>query len=227
MIKRLIFIFGFIGSKKKSYLYWGIGLFIIAISAVLMTNGTQINLSFPNVLDNWWGKFLDPIIGLFTFLLSVFIFFTSIEREALEQLPKKLTVHFMYENEYILTCYEAYLSGESDIRQWSQQIGGQMTSVYTLSFYPYIQQESKVIDYTYKLYTVTFFLRSIPAVDANKDPKRKKEVENNYIVWWDNDIDSRKNSEVIFNKRPQVPKTIEEAKAEKLRQDQAILTNSQ
>ncbi len=149
----------------------------------------------------YFANYLDPIMGILTFLLAVIIGY----RTWTEKLPKKLTVHFKYGSRYVFTCHKTYLAGEGDIRQWGQQIGKQMNGNKNLDFYPYIDQSKPTVNYQkrkdgkeiiktgnylkwlfssklYKHYIVTFYLA--------------KDIDN-YTVWWDNDTTNFDNKSIV------------------------------
>jgi hypothetical protein len=121
----------------------------------------------------------------------------------------------MFEGKVVMSCYEAYLFGISDIRAWSQQIGRQMNGGENLEFDPYIELLApatsnsgleKDSDGNFKeimLYKVIIFLRK----------PNKEEFKEKYLIWI-NDIGTKKFLKVQMNEQPSVPFTIEEAVAE-------------
>ncbi len=124
---------------------------------------------------------IDSVMTAITFILAIFIGFGAWRKKWEESLPKKLTVHFKYEDRYVLTCYKTYLLGESDIRSWGQSVGRQMCDKSAdLSFYPFIEQKNKISDDNeYKIYEVTFFLKE----DIGEHLDGGK-----YKFWYDNEI---------------------------------------
>lgn len=139
------------------------------------------------ILDSVFAPLLDPFIALGTFVLAIYLGW----QKRNDNLEKRITVHFKIKDsktgefKYLLTCHEAFLAGESDIRSWSQQIGSQMTGERYLDFYPYMEEtssvtkEKKVVDgkveegKRIKLHEVTFFLRKYPKKPQKSNEQRK------------------------------------------------------
>lgn len=77
-------------------------------------------------IAGWWTNWADPLITVATVIAAVLAWWETSNQAWEQDLPKRLNVHFTYQEEYVFTCWEAILTGESDIRQWAQQIGRQM-----------------------------------------------------------------------------------------------------
>jgi len=177
---------------------------------------------FQASLDSWYTHYFDPIISILTVVIAIIIWIFQQYNYWKESLPKRLTVHFLYENKSVLSCYEAYLSGTSDVRAWSQQIGAQMTDVQHISFYPYIDspnpeirksqyekdQKGRFIDIM--LCEATFYLKNDNFINSQEIVKRP-EIIGKYTVWLDNNKVTPGNVEIIFSQRKDKPLTIEEA----------------
>lgn len=128
-------------------------------------------------------RFLDRILGIFTAILAVGIWYYELLERWENSLPKKLNAHFIYHGRIIASVYNAYLSNEGDIRAWGQHLGGHMVqkvilekiakgdipeepmitkegSPYFLQFYPYIKQRPRELspDMNRWIYNVCFFL---------------------------------------------------------------------
>lgn len=198
-----------------------IAFMVFLISFIIVAYFKFYNTGVP--ATNIYSTFIDPIISGFTFLLAIFLTYQRYRTTWEESLPKKLTVHYKYQNTYVLSCYEAYLSGESDIRQWGQQIGTQMTSIPFLKFFPYIDGENEIVNNDYKLYIITFYFKSLPNDKdfsaPNALPERKEQIQNNYTIWWENDSKTEENKELVVKERSQMPITKEEAIALKVIED--------
>jgi hypothetical protein len=164
--------------KRKILLYFAAGISISILMLLLS--------AVP--LDTWWNGRLDPFSGTLTFILAFVIYIQNTINQWEDDLPKKLTVHFKYNDKYVLTCHEAYLAAEGDIRAWGQQIGQQMTSGTYLNFFPYLDNKKPVpLGNKFMLYEVTFYLR---------DTKFKREdIDGKYVVWIENDPNSPINKE--------------------------------
>lgn len=159
--------------KQGYYTVFIVSAFVISLLILWICSGYDKKfgegISYVNILE--------PVVTLGTFFIAAWLGARNIKEEWKNQLPKKLTVHFKFKDNYVFTCHKAYLFGESDIRQMGQQIGRQMNGNDSLFFYPYIKLEPTTIEKRgseyFKHYEVTFFLSSC-------DKKR-------YKVWWDND----------------------------------------
>ncbi len=140
------------------------------------------------------SKNIESVMTAITFILAIFIGWGAWEKKWEEKLPKRLTVHFKYEDRYVFTFCKALLPEKTDIRAWAQQIGKQMNGNNNLDFYPFIDRiEPVIIENRYKYYELTFYLMN----DKNKDSLDKAI---SYKFWWDNDDnDYKKNKEIIYN----------------------------
>ncbi len=136
-----------------------------------------IVIALPNFFSSKltpWNKF-SPILTLCCFTTAIFVIWKS----WVEQLPKRLTVRFMYKDDFVMVCENAYLAGEGDIRVWSQQIGRQMVGE-NLHFEPFIKQGKPTTGFDenspYRKYIVIFYLTQLPI-------KLQKEFETKTLVW--------------------------------------------
>lgn len=73
-----------------------------------------------------WKTF-DPVAGLGAFILSFIVLYNQAKSNYLDSLEKRLSVDYIFEDRIIMQVHEAYLSGESDIRAWAQQLGRQLS----------------------------------------------------------------------------------------------------
>lgn len=174
--------------RGKQIVFFGIMalIFIIAIIVFLLYKNFGEGKAYVNIIE--------PVVTLGTFCIAALLGIQNIKETWKNQLPKKLTVHFKFKDNYVFTCHKAYLFGESDIRQMGQQIGLQMNDNKKLSFYPYVKLEPSMIvkrgkEY-FRHYEVTFFLSSC---DKEK-----------YKVWWDNNPSTFGNKEWNFDKKNEI-----------------------
>ncbi len=162
------------------------------------------------VIDTRWEKIVDPAISLFGILTPIILGYFIIQKDWEESLEKRLTVHFKLKNQYVMSCYEAYLSSAADIRNWGQQIGQQMNNGSFLSFYPYMQQEGPIIKAEkngtkYQAYTLTIYLK----FDNNDNYVRigsedKQFDTNKYVIWFENNLHTEANKVLEIDKRTEV-----------------------
>jgi len=139
-------------------------------------------------------EWIDPIIGFFTFTFAFFIWMLQIKRDWKSELSKRMTVIFEHDNKNILECKEAFLSGESDIRAWAQQIGMQMTGGIRLNFHPFPRMQKSSIEYDkvlkefYQHYVVVFQLSSLPSKmlpNSNKLDAFSKRISKGEVLLWE------------------------------------------
>lgn len=168
-------------------------------------------------LPQFWTNVLDPTITVFSFLFPLILSIYLLQKEWQESLEKRLTVHFKLKDKYVMSCYEAYLSSESDIRLWGQQIGLQMNGG-QLNFYPYMTQLGPKLYFDaskntfYNLYELTIFLKFNKNGDYQKSDKDVQGFNiNEYRIWFDNNIDLPGNEE-IKNFVQNVPPSLEQVK---------------
>lgn len=117
----------------------------------------------------WWSNWIDPVVGVFTFLAAFSVWLSNQKQHWEDDLEKRLTISFEYNNHEIMRCEEVYLAGEGDIRTWGQQVGKQMANNTHLEFEPFLEEgkEDILFDTTkniyFKLYRATIFLTKKPA----------------------------------------------------------------
>ncbi|MBK9270717.1 MAG: hypothetical protein IPM48_03900 [Saprospiraceae bacterium] len=199
-----------------------IGFLVVAI-LIIWTSCTNGNTPFYiNVMDSWWGKWIDPIVGLTTFLLAFFLWISRLRQNWRENLPKRLTVHFKLGDKYILTCHEAYLSAAGDIRAWAQQIGSQMSGARFLEFFPYITQLNPLVKIynseSYILYEVTLYLKNFP--DPNQEKLMDTRILDEYKFWIDNRDDSPANKTGYDKPHPSKALTLDQANNKIMNEEQ-------
>lgn len=200
-------IFNFYLKKNKGMLFFILGSFLLI---GFMTAWGKV--AMPMAFTNFW----DALFGLLGVLLTVGLTIIYAAKEWRDSLEKRLTVHFEYKGKYIMTCHEAYLASEGDIRAWGQQIGFQMTNKTQLDFYPYLSQKNPETAYDTNLkihfmkYEVTFHLRTIET-----QVKQMPDFKTQYLVWWENTDKTSENQFVWFKTQPTKPATIQEVITEK------------
>lgn len=149
---------------------------IVSFIFIFDVSSWSLSEDFPLDLQNWekWNKW----ITILTFVVAGVIGWQGYIRRWEDSLPNKVTVHFMFNGDYIMSCYRAYLAGEDDIRNWAQQIGRQMTGS-NLGMAPVITQKALEIidDPEFKHYETTFFLHKEPNIFNNEKLKNK------YLTW--------------------------------------------
>ena len=114
----------------------------------------------------WWNTFLDPVIGLGTFLFAIAVWYGELLQDWEHKLPKRLTVRFVYQDQLVMICKDAVLVSEADIRRWGQQIGRQMNKNHNLDFDAFfeIKEGDPAVGrgQYYKPYYLVYYLTELP-----------------------------------------------------------------
>ncbi|SFP83078.1 hypothetical protein [Parafilimonas terrae] len=161
-----------------------IGLLVLFVTIVIVFLSWSLGESF----SNFYSAYIDTVISISTLVVGIGLWFAYLDKRRTESLSKKLTVHFKYDKKYIMSCFEAYLSSEADIRQWAQQIGAQISKERQLSFYPYItslepkenpaNKENNI--HSFMHYEITIYLRELPTTNPL--------LEKHYVFWIQDDV---------------------------------------
>lgn len=118
-------------------------------------------------LGGVWGA-VQNVGTCLTLVVAFLVWVGELHGDWIESLPKRLTVRFTFEEKDVMVCEGAYLAGESDIRAWAQQLGGQMSDDQGLKFFPSLEQSDREILHDMKEdrlvvhYTVSVKLRTLP-----------------------------------------------------------------
>lgn len=151
-----------------------------------------------------------------TLIAATFIAFSVLRSQRLENLDKKLTVEFYYNQKIVLRCANAYLAGESDIRQWGQSIGQLMNGGQRLDFEPFIKESSELVEQggkQYRSYLVKFTLHSL---DGLADNIKASYAAASYPNWLCDFEGNGKTETVGHHEPPSVLAASETEKSEKL-----------
>ena len=125
--------------KKRHFILWGLLLFVVLAIFVGFTNQEVAEGETPNFFQelSWWADWIDPIIGLGIFIVTLLIGAIQLIEDWEDNLEKRLTVFFIYGENPVMICENAFLSSESDVRALGQQIGSQMAGTRDLKFRPF------------------------------------------------------------------------------------------
>lgn len=149
----------------------------------------------------------DPILGLFTFIMSMFIFLNQIRIDWETNLQKRITLFFELRGKTIMKFENGLIPDSTDIRAWAQQIGGQMGKTRALKFEPSIEMAASKIYYDkirkhyYKLFPITFILLEYPDLSEEKNTEDKNMIQNEFnegnCMYWHIEYDQRNKLQVI------------------------------
>lgn len=137
-------------------------ILVLAIFPLIVILGMKFQDLHQSV--SWF----DPLAGLGTLLLAVFLWFNSIFREWESQLPKRLTVLYLFNGKPIMEAKDTVLTDLADARPWALQIGQQMSGSQKLLFEPYFEFSGNgifkdpITQKSYCSYTFKYILSDFP-----------------------------------------------------------------
>lgn len=145
-------------------------------------------LAYFNQTTHQAFSWLDPIIGISTFLFAVFLWLNGLRKEWEESLPKRMTVQFEYDNRNIMVCKDSLLVNLSDARTWALQIGSQMSSCKELKFGTFYNFRDKGIATTekgkkYKSYIFTYYLTHLPIPKFEGGTEEENKEKADLLIW--------------------------------------------
>lgn len=122
-----------------------------------------------------WSRVLDPVLTAVTTGLALAIWMSTRRRAWIEQLPRRISVHFTIwtknkdgsdEEVYLMSCLESTLASGSDERAWAQHLGQQMNHNAFLKFHPYFKRSEPEVREDelgeYLLHELTYQLSEVP-----------------------------------------------------------------
>jgi len=176
---------------------WGI-LFVGALVGVCVTYFANVTRrGSESGVAWWWTDWFDPWITVTTLAVALFLG----ARAWVDELPKRLNVHFKFEDRYVFTCWEATLADEGDVRQWAQQVGKQMAGRYLeFDLYPDISAPKTMGGSLglRRVYEITIALTNIELSDTG------------YRVWGPAKTDDER-----LGDRPSAPMTVEQIREQR------------
>lgn len=178
--------------KKSSWLkvwlstlkYSNVTAFLMVLASVLLVYTYHKAGSFSNSEKFW--TFLDPVAGIGTLLITLVVLLNQGKDKYLNSLEKRLTIHYKYKGKQVMYIENAYLSGESDIRQTAYSLGGILFKG-RLNFDMVLEtlhekQHRVGKDKNYLHYEVTLFLNSDPRT-ANHSDKSTSEEDTDEVMY--------------------------------------------
>ncbi len=163
---------------------WSYGMLGLLIFLSFIYLNRLSNIDWTSMAEGFWN-WIDPVAGIMTFITTLAIFWFQASKNWEDSLEKMLTVEYIYtggESELLIAKIEnAYLAGESDVRQWAQSLGQQIMG--NLDFdmnwdelpqkINYHQKEGKF----FKYYEVKLYLTTDPRTIDNDERKGMKVME--------------------------------------------------
>ena len=155
---------------------------ICAMIAVAVT--TVVVQPWSNQSRLVWWQWMDAICGVATLAVAIIVWWGELTENWEHNLPKRLRVVFLFENQPVLICEDAPLMIEADLRALAQQIGRQMNDGKDLTLRPFIEPLSPHIDQDaiggpVRRYEIRMTLKELPASLAERrksDPSAARKV---------------------------------------------------
>ncbi|MDZ4778776.1 MAG: hypothetical protein SGJ19_00820 [Planctomycetia bacterium] len=157
-------------------------IMLCAIIAVIVT-GLIVQ---PWKQQPWlaWWQWMDAVFGVATLAVALIVWWGELTENWEHNLPKRLRVVFLFDNQPVLVCEDAPLITETDIRAMAQQIGKQMNDNKELSLRPFFEPLLPIIDRQSKTgpvrrYEIRMTLKELPtslAERRNSDPSLIRKV---------------------------------------------------
>ena len=150
------------------YFYHSHRWYLIIIGILII--GTMLKMSRTPIenLGQGFSNWIDPLVGIFTFLIALGLWLSSIKKDWEAHLNKKMTVDYLFEGKTVMRCEEVNLSSEGDIRSLALQVGAQMTNNSRLAIEPYYEEKAPTIEWDeqkgnyFKHFRILFYLRAFP-----------------------------------------------------------------
>jgi hypothetical protein len=174
-------LWAFIFRKRRANFFIGIGCFLTSFAVFAIWS--HHNGHFSQELSTW--NFWEPITTIGLLGVAILLWFGEASQDSENALPKKVTVVFLYPKiqnggngaeKIAILCEKAYLAGEDDLRNWSQQLGAQISGDGRLKFSPFIRQYPGRIEAMdggkqFKHYWMVFQLTATPTPDFKDSDK--------------------------------------------------------
>ena len=118
-----------------------------------------------NDWPGWLGN-IQSLLGPFTLLIALFVWFSELCEDWENDLPLRMNVYFFHAGQPAIVCRHVWLAGAEDLRAWGQQVGGQAVGE-RLDFSSDVQARPPVIvlqpdGRVAKLCAVCFHLTKLP-----------------------------------------------------------------
>jgi hypothetical protein len=140
---------------------WQIIITLFVFAVVIIAG-----IKFPNWHQDM--SWLDPLAGLGTLILAAFLWFNNLRKAWENELPKRITVQYLYHGKPVMEARNTTLTDIADARTWALQIGQQISGNQQLSFEPYFDFVSNGIliddesQKSYASYSFKYTLRALP-----------------------------------------------------------------
>ena len=189
-------------AKWMLYKRWWVILLVLVLATglILLAKFTNHDEFDSTNIESWWRKWVEMPVVFGTFLFSFFIAITIYYNQWNSSLQKRFSVHAKYEDKFIMSCYDSYLTGDSDIRQWGQQILRQMAANQDLEFKLWLKSDKPQRKGNSNHYNVIFYLRTLPKQNTRKEVLYKTNAA---------ELSTNDNNEILTE---QIPKQIDFSK---------------
>jgi hypothetical protein len=145
-------------------------------------NAPVVSPGSPSNWGEWWIR-IESFLGIGTLFVALFVWYGEIRENWENDLPKRMSVFFFYNDLPVIVCRYVWLAGADDLRAWGQQVAAQAAfNERSLEFSPEIktQDPSLVIEedgnMICKHYIVSFQLKRMPSLLANYSLAKDSEI---------------------------------------------------
>lgn len=147
-------------------------------------------------------KYIDPFVGILTLVTAFGLSLHNYYKEWVSSLPKTMTCHFVYKEKYYMSCFYSDLTSEADIRQWAQQIGGQMGDL-MLCLDPFFKVEQhQIIKLPSNSELVLHYVVTMYMYSLEDKQKKNSPIEDGYKRWYIYNDDQSKPSKIQLDPLP-------------------------
>lgn len=112
---------------------------IVAVVLLLVAYAFILLCSRLDGFNALWQQYGDAPFTVMTLLVALLVWLLEVKEQYLANLPKRLTVSFVYKGREVMRCNDAILAHESDMRALAQQLGSQMTHMGRLPLRPMLE----------------------------------------------------------------------------------------
>jgi hypothetical protein len=144
---------------------WQIIITLFVFAVVIIAG-----IKFPNWHQDM--SWLDPLAGLGTLVLAAFLWFNNLHIAWENQLPKRITVQYLYNGKPVMEAKDTTLTDIADARTWALQVGQQISGSQKLLIETYFDfasngiltdanSQKPYVSYSFK-YTLTHLPDNFP-----------------------------------------------------------------
>ncbi|MDD2756103.1 MAG: hypothetical protein PHS80_11310 [Methanothrix sp.] len=198
---------------KYAWQHQRLQIYVAIVFITLVITGTIFwsELHFPATASDTPKGFIgwlinaQSILSFGTLLVALFVWWGETQEDWVNNLSKKLSVFFFFEDRPLIVCRYVWLAGADEIRTWGQQVAKQAqpssSNQPNLDFYPDVETREPILllgpkDEVWKHYSVCFRLSKLNSilneyaifswdnVPGNDEGRLKEFLEKRYNLDW-------------------------------------------